>query len=101
MLKSILRENVPIIIFLVNCIRSSYELLSYNGTDGIDGINPSPMAGAMADISTYDRCLQKKIDAHTYLANNDSYHFFKEVGGHILTGHTGTNVGDIILLIVR
>ena len=30
-----------------------------------------------------------------YLPDNDSWSFFRRVGGHIATGPTDTNVGDI------
>ena len=41
------------------------------------------------------------FDSNRYLANCDSYRFFQQVGGHILTGNTGTNVMDIIVAIVQ
>ena len=93
-------RNQELVLSAVSQLQEGITIASF-GTDGVDGINPSPVAGAIADASTYNRCSQKKISPHTYLAHNDSYHFFKKVGGHILTGHTGTNVGDLILLIVR
>ena len=33
-----------------------------------------------------------------FLAGNDSYHYFDQVGGMIRTGSTGTNVMDMIFL---
>ena len=35
-----------------------------------------------------------------FLANNDSYHFFKRLNDLVLTGPTGTNVMDIIFALV-
>jgi glycerate 2-kinase len=68
------------------------------GTDGRDG--PTDAAGALADGMTVSRGKRKACDAARYLAKNDSYTFFKNVGGHIVTGLTGTNVNDLYLLFV-
>ena len=69
------------------------------GTDGRDG--PTDAAGAMVDGGTIARAKRKGYGAARYLARNDSYTFFKHVGGHIKTGLTGTNVNDLYLVLVR
>jgi len=69
------------------------------GTDGTDG--PTDAAGAIADGSTVARGKSRGLDAHIYLANNDSYNYFKGTGDLIKTGPTGTNVMDIQVLIVE
>jgi glycerate-2-kinase len=69
------------------------------GTDGRDG--PTDSAGAVVDGGTVARGKRKGYDAARYLARNDSYRFFKHVGGHIKTGLTGTNVNDLYLMLVR
>jgi hydroxypyruvate reductase len=68
------------------------------GTDGGDG--PTDAAGAIVDGRTWSRALKKGIPPEKKLANNDSYHFFKEAGGLVITGPTGTNVMDIHLLLI-
>ncbi|MDH4360352.1 MAG: glycerate kinase [Nitrospirota bacterium] len=68
------------------------------GTDGTDG--PTEVAGALADGKTSERASRKELDLSRFLDNHDSYHFFKNVGGHIITGPTGTNVNDIYLIVV-
>ena len=35
------------------------------------------------------------------LADNDSYAFWEAVGGHLKPGHTGTNVMDVQILVLR
>ncbi len=65
------------------------------GTDGTDG--PTDAAGAIADGSTVARGL----DAAAFLANNDSYHFFENLGDLIKTGPTGTNVADVRIMLLR
>jgi hydroxypyruvate reductase len=67
------------------------------GTDGSDG--PTDAAGAIADGLTLSRAADKGIDADRSLLQNDAYPFFQEVGGHIETGPTGTNVNDLYLLL--
>jgi glycerate 2-kinase len=69
------------------------------GTDGTDG--PTDAAGAIADGSTLDRAAGKGLDAHRYLAANDSYRFFDALGDLVKTGPTGTNVMDVRLLLVK
>lgn len=61
------------------------------GTDGIDG--NSDAAGAVVCQSDYDDSLEG------YLENNDSYHFLKEQNALIITGESGTNVMDIMIII--
>ncbi len=69
------------------------------GTDGIDG--PTDVAGAVASCNTYKKAKELNLNIESFLKNNDSYTFFKKVGGHIITGNTGTNVMDIIILFVE
>lgn len=68
------------------------------GTDGTDG--PTPAAGAVVDGRTWDRALNKGIPPEKRLEHNDSYHFFKEAGGLVITGPTGTNVMDVHILLI-
>ena len=68
------------------------------GTDGIDG--PTDAAGALVDGKTIVRSEECKVDARTFLAENDSYSFFSELNDLIFTGSTGTNVNDISMIIM-
>jgi glycerate 2-kinase len=69
------------------------------GTDGIDGV--SPAAGAVVDGGLHDEAITRGLDPSEYLANNDSYTFFQKMGRAIITGHTGTNVNDIFVVLLR
>jgi len=69
------------------------------GTDGNDG--PPDAAGAVVSSSTVTRAMAKNIDPGKYLEEFDSYNFFKNAGGHIITGPTMTNVMDMIVIIVE
>ena len=67
------------------------------GTDGTDG--PTEVAGAVVDGSTVDRARRIGVDLNRALRRNDSYDFFRQTGGHIVTGPTGTNVNDLYLIL--
>jgi glycerate 2-kinase len=68
------------------------------GTDGTDG--PTDAAGAICDGETVQRALRKGLNAKSYLAENDSFHFFGRLGDLIITGPTQTNVMDIHLALI-
>lgn len=69
------------------------------GTDGTDG--PTDAAGAVVDNETASSAQKKGIDPRAFLQNSDSYHFFKQTGGHIITGNTRTNVMDMVVVIIN
>jgi len=66
---------------------------------GTDGIDNSPAAGGIVDIQTLAKAAKKNIYAQEYLDNNDSHTFLKKTGDAIMTGPTGTNVADIMLVL--
>jgi len=65
------------------------------GTDGIDG--DSPAAGAIADGQSLQRAASLQQHPDTYLQQNDSYTFFNSLNDTLVTGHTGTNVMDLVI----
>ncbi|MBN1978838.1 MAG: glycerate kinase [Anaerolineae bacterium] len=67
-------------------------------TDGADG--PTDAAGAIVTGETLARARELGLDARTALAANDSYPFLKALGGLIHTGPTGTNVNDLLFVLV-
>lgn len=73
-------------------------LISSCGTDGTDG--PTDAAGGFAFPGMWETAEQKSLDPLSFLQKNDSYHFLQQTGGLINTGPTGTNVMDVILIIV-
>jgi glycerate-2-kinase len=69
------------------------------GTDGVDG--PTDAAGALADeqsLSRADAAGLAPVDA--VLDANDAYPFFDALGDLVRTGPTGTNVGDLQILLI-
>ncbi|MFL5747183.1 MAG: MOFRL family protein, partial [Niastella sp.] len=43
---------------------------------------------------------QRGLSPEKYLEQNDSWNFFNQVSGHIITGPTHTNVMDIIVVLI-
>ena len=72
-------------------------VLGSAGTDGIDG--PTDAAGAIVDSMTLERARSLGFDPEATLTSNDSYHFFEPLGDLIHWGPTGTNVGDLHVLL--
>ncbi|CAA9317017.1 MAG: D-glycerate 2-kinase, partial [uncultured Gemmatimonadetes bacterium] len=68
------------------------------GTDGTDG--PTDAAGGFADGGTAARGRARGLDAREALRRNDSYPFLHAAGDLIVTGPTGTNVNDVVLVLV-
>jgi glycerate-2-kinase len=64
-----------------------------------DGWDNTDHAGALVDSYLLEEASRKQISPTEYLANNDSYNFFKKVGGAICTGRLGSNVSDLYILI--
>ena len=73
-------------------------LIAALGTDGTDG--PTDAAGAIATGETVGRAKAIGLEARAYLIDNDAYHFFQPLGDLIMTGPTGTNVNDVLFILV-
>lgn len=69
------------------------------GSDGTDG--PTDAAGGIVDGKTIDRMRQAGVRPQVYLDNNDSYNALKASNDLIITGPTGTNVNDIIVVLCK
>ena len=73
-------------------------LLMALATDGTDG--PTDAAGAVITGETVARARSMGLDPWAALEANDSYTFFDKLGGLIRTGPTGTNVNDLLFVLV-
>jgi glycerate 2-kinase len=73
-------------------------VLASVGTDGIDG--PTDAAGAIADSTTAARAAAAALTPDHYLRDNDSCAFFRALGDLVVTGPTGTNVGDLQVILL-
>lgn len=75
-------------------------VLASVGTDGVDG--PTDAAGALVDSATLRRARELGLGAPAaYLAENDAYRCFERLGDLVHTGPTGTNVGDLQVVLAR
>ena len=83
----------------LDAVRRPVVLASF-GTDGVDG--PTDAAGAIADDGSLRRARELGLAApDAVLDANDSYPFFDRLGDLIRTGPTGTNVGDLQIVLLR
>jgi glycerate-2-kinase len=73
-------------------------VLASAGTDGIDG--PTDAAGGLVDATTLERARRVGLDWESTLTGHDTYHFLRPLGDLFIWGPTGTNVGDVQLLLV-
>ena len=69
------------------------------GTDGTDGTTDA--AGAIATSQMFSEAVKHGLDPQDYLTRNDSYTFFEKINGLVITGPTGTNVMDILLMLLE
>jgi len=68
-------------------------------TDGTDG--PTELAGGIVDNLTVERAEVKGLDLFKSLLSHDTSTVLRELGDAITTGHTGTNVSDLNIMLVR
>ena len=66
-----------------------------------DGMDNSDVAGAIIDKSTLEKIEKLGLNVEDYLKRFDSYGFFKETGDMIMTGPTGANVSDLMILLTK
>ena len=86
-------RNQELVLAAILYLKDNMIILSL-ATDGVDGITPVPVAGAIASNRI-------NLDVNKYLKNNNSYHALKSKNCLLNTGLTGTNIGDIIMLVIN
>jgi hydroxypyruvate reductase len=68
-------------------------------TDGTDG--PTDAAGGIVDGGTLQAIEQAGFDPYHELENNNAYPVLEAAGAFLKTGPTGTNVNDLLFVLVR
>lgn len=68
------------------------------GSDGTDG--PTDAAGGIVDGQTFFEAQKIGLNFATMLDDNNAYHALQAVGGLFVTGPTGTNVNDLVILAI-
>ena len=94
-------RNQHLALVLLDLIKdesTNYQFASI-GTDGTDGNTNS--AGAFISREIYKKSKTKGLSIKDYLSRFDSNNFFKKCDGIIKTGPTGTNVMDIMILMIN
>lgn len=86
-------RNQELALASIPYIKGKTTLLTL-ATDGVDGITPFPVAGAI--ISSGLKISSQEIQSA--LKNNDSFRVLKKLNCLLKTGPSGTNVGDISIL---
>jgi glycerate 2-kinase len=85
-------RNCELVLGALPKLSKGVTLVSF-GTDGVDG--NSNAGGAIGDAASF------RSDASEFLERNDSASYFEREDSLIVTGPTGTNVGDIVMMAVR
>ncbi len=73
------------------------DLLSSYASDGIDNLSSS--AGAIADMTTLEKVKEKNLSIEKNIEDNTVDEFFKQTNDQIITGETGSNVSDVMILL--
>ena len=96
------RNQEMLLSFLDNVknkeIDYSFLIIGAN-LDGIEG--NSKAMGALIDNVSLNRINKEEIKTKSYLENNDSNSFFKILKSDIITGPTGINVNDLLLILIE
>lgn len=86
-------RNQAYVLYAAEKIVHQNRVVLSAGTDGRDGNSPS--SGAVADGQTISRAQALGHDPAHYLAESDSYSFFRALGDTLDTGFTDNNVRDL------
>ncbi|MFX1373272.1 MAG: glycerate kinase [Promethearchaeota archaeon] len=95
-------RNQEMLLSFLNFIKNkniNYNFLVMGANlDGIEG--NSKAMGAIVDNFILDKMLSMNINSENLLENNDSNAFFKQLGIELITGSTGCNVNDLVLILL-
>ncbi len=78
-------------------LNADFLILGVN-LDGIEG--NSKAMGALIDKNVFNQIDEISFELNEFLKNNNSNRFFKVVQYEIITGLTGCNVNDLILILI-
>ena len=93
------RNSEMALAFAIEIANKNKISALFAGTDGIDGATNA--AGAYCNETTGIKNKKTRINAKNFLANNDSYNYFKKTGDLKITGPSGTNVNDIGIIFIE
>ena len=81
----------------LNLIKDDSVFISFAS----DGMDNSDVAGAVVDKNTIEKAEKLNLDVNDYSTRFDSYNFFQKTGDLIITGPTGANVSDLMILLKK
>ena len=86
-------RNQAYVLYAAQSIAGQPRVVLSAGTDGRDG--NSPTSGAVADGQTISRATALGMDPARYLAESDSYSFFRTLGDTVDIGYMENNLRDV------
>jgi hydroxypyruvate reductase len=86
-------RNQAYVLYAAQAIAGQHRVVLSAGTDGRDG--NSPTSGAVADGQTISRAQILGMDPARYLAESDSYSFFRTLGDTVDIGYMDNNLRDV------
>lgn len=92
-------RNQELVLGALKKVSEHNTVIASFGSDGIDG--QSKAAGAIADSNSLKRAQEQNMNYLEYLLDNNSNAFFKKLKDTIRTSHTGTNVMDFQIVLVK
>ena len=93
-------RNQHLALYLATKIKGNKNVtILCAGTDGNDG--PTDSAGAIVDGNTIEDAKENDLNPNEFLIEFNSYNFFKHNGDSIKIGNSGTNVMDLIVVLLN
>jgi glycerate-2-kinase len=95
-------RNQEMLLSLLNRLKdekisNNFLIIGVN-LDGIEG--NSKAMGALVDNYVFEQMILKNVSPEEYLQYNNSNSFFKKLNSEIISGPTGCNVNDLILILI-
>lgn len=88
-------RNQEVVLGALDYLKNNALILSASS----DGHDNSEVAGAFGDNDVARIADKQKLSSKKYLASNDSFNFFMRTNSQIVTGITGINVADFIVVL--
>jgi len=94
-------RNQDLSMHMIRRLAGKRKLLFISfATDGEDG--PTDAAGGAVDGFLFNNgASENRLEINQFIANNDAYHYLEQLGALIKTGATGTNVNDLIIVVME
>ncbi|OGD63689.1 hypothetical protein A3A71_01590 [Candidatus Berkelbacteria bacterium RIFCSPLOWO2_01_FULL_50_28] len=86
-------RNQELALGALSKIREGEIIVAINS----DGWDNTSAAGALADTDLAEQVVKKKLNIENFLRSNNSFEFFAKTNSHLITGHTGSNISDLVL----